>query len=44
MSLWQFAAAVGGWAKANSPDEGGLNREEAEASAAALKALRPDLR
>jgi|GEM_PF-4742932 len=44
MSLWQFSAAVGGWAKANSPQEEGMNREEAEASAAALKSLRPDLR
>jgi hypothetical protein len=44
MSLWQFTAAVGGWAKANSPDEGGLNREEEAAAAAAFKRLRPDLR
>jgi hypothetical protein len=44
MSLWQFCAAVGGWAKAQGGAEGGLNREEVEASASALKALRPDLR
>jgi hypothetical protein len=43
MSLWQFLAATGGWSKANSPAEPGLNREEAEAAATALKALRPDL-
>jgi hypothetical protein len=34
---------TGGWSKANSPAEPGLNREEAEAAATALKALRPDL-
>jgi hypothetical protein len=44
MSLWQFCAAVGGYAKANSPESGGLNREEEEASAAAFRRLRPDLR
>lgn len=29
MSLWQFRAAVGGYAKANSTNEGGISSEEA---------------
>jgi hypothetical protein len=44
MSLWQFAAAVGGWAKANGALDDGLNREEQAAAAAAFRAGRPDLR
>lgn len=30
MSIWQFRAAFGGYAKANSPDDGSISREEAE--------------
>lgn len=44
MSLWQFCAAIGGWAKANGALPDRLNREEAGSAASALKALRPDLR
>lgn len=44
MSLWQFAAAVGGWAKANGGGGGDdLNREEIAAASSAFKRLRPDL-
>lgn len=38
MSLWQFAAAVGGVAKANSSgDEESLTRDEADRLAALVK-------
>ena len=37
MSLWEFQAAVGGWAKANSAeDTGAISREEAELLAESL--------
>lgn len=37
MSLWQFAAAIGGVAKANGGGGERLNREEADELAAFLK-------
>jgi hypothetical protein len=33
MSLWEFAAAVGGYVKANSSDEGSITSAEADALA-----------
>jgi hypothetical protein len=44
MSLWQFTASVGGFAKANSTTDDLLNREEADVLAEQFIALRPDLR
>ena len=38
MSLWEFAAAFGGYIKANSPpDEQGLTSEQAASLAASLE-------
>lgn len=37
MSRWQFAAAIGGYAKANGSGEDRLNREEADRLAALVK-------
>jgi hypothetical protein len=37
MSLWQFAAAIGGVAAANGDGEERLNREEADALADLIK-------
>lgn len=34
MSLWEFQAAVGGYAKANQGDDSGINTEEAASLAA----------
>jgi hypothetical protein len=44
MSLWQFCAAIGGWAKANGALPDRLNKEDAARLSAKFKALRPDLR
>ena len=33
MSLWQFNAAAGGYIKANTPDDGAISAQEAEALA-----------
>lgn len=44
MSLWQFTAAAGGFAKANSAGDDLLNREQADVLAEQFMALRPDLR
>lgn len=44
MSVWQFTAALGGFAKANSSPDDLLNREEADVLAEQFMALRPDLR
>jgi hypothetical protein len=33
MSLWEFSAAVGGYVKANSSDEGAITTEQAAALA-----------
>jgi len=36
MSLWEFSAAVGGYIKANSPEDGAITPEEAKALGASI--------
>lgn len=43
MSLWEFSAACGGYAKANGASSDRLPEEDLDRLSATLRSLRPDL-